>query len=333
MKRLLLTCLAATVLVPPAAAGTFTVGIADPGIGPIPAAERSQLGLGAERRTVTWSGESSFTGELTWTPGLRHFLAVFSGWPRHVVPTTDEERASYCGFVLSILERYPDVRDVIVWNEPNLAGFWGAGPDAYADLLASCSPRLHAAGARVWAPGMSPSTTRGVADFAGRIAARGKHLIDGWDQHDYSAYSLTEKIAAVRAAFGWKVPLLIGESGGTPGYLMRKAYCAGAIGWLNFKLRDDGDWLPTGLEDADGTHNARWSDFVATLAAIRSGRVGCQAAGSPPSPASTPPPTRSAIYSRAARHVQYVRRKMLSFCVLDETAGWVCPDPHPRRLR
>jgi hypothetical protein len=264
----------------------FQVGIAEPGADVIPSAQVSALGLTVERRSVIYHGESAFSGFLSWTPGLRHIAAVW-GMPASA-PSTEALRARYCGFVASLLERYPQISDVVIWNEPNLAYFWGKGADAYAQLVQACSQIIRSHGVRVIAPGMSPSTTQGVADFAQKIAARGRHLIDVWDQHDYSAYSLAEKVAAVRAAFGWRVPVLVGESGITPAYLMAKAYCAGAVGWLNFKLRTDGDWLPSGLLDPRGAPNSRWSAFQSTAAAIRGGTLSCASAPPPPAPHQLP---------------------------------------------
>lgn len=271
------------------AALAFMVGIADPGAGAIPSADVSALGLSAERRTVEWRGQPTFGGSIAWTPGLRHFLAVSAGVSPLYVPVTDSERQAYCGFVVSILRLYPNVHDVIVWNEPNLTIYWGMGGEAYADLLVACSSIIRSAGARIWAPGMSPSTTAGIAHFASVIAARGPHLIDGWDQHDYGALPpLRERVAAVRAAFGWRIPILIGESGNAFGdnvaSLMAKAFCAAAVGWLNFNLRDDGDWKPTGLERADGSRKASYGSFQREAALIGSGQELCGSQSAPPPP-------------------------------------------------
>jgi hypothetical protein len=271
-----------------ASAGTFHVGIAEPGVGPISAATVSELGMSVERRTVEYHGEASFGGTMTFTPGLRAIAAVWG--QAENAPRTDEERLRYCGFVRSLLERYPQISDIVIWNEPNLAFFWGQGAEAYAELVQTCSPRIRTAGARVLAPGMSPSTVAGVTDFARHIAALGPHLIDEWVQHDYYAdgptNNLANKVAAVRAEFGWNVPMLIGESGEAWGpslsYLMTKAYCAGATGWLNFKLRDDGDWRPTGLEDVNGNRKPAWEEFRRTATLIHSGRYACLPAPPPP---------------------------------------------------
>jgi len=269
----------------PAQAAGFEFGIAEPGVGPISSQDVSALSLAAERRTVIWHGETSFNGELTWTPGLRAIVSVWDDDPDNP-PTTDEARARYCGFVLSILSRYPQIDAVVIWNEPNLSAFWTAGVEAYADLVAACAPRIHAAGAQVYAPGLSPSTVDGVRDFARAIAARGPHLIDAWDQHEYDTYiGLRAKINAIRAAFGWNIPVFVGESQSA---LLGWIYCQGASGFLNFKLRDDGGWRPTGLENADGSPKPIYDYVVDTMAQIRAGTYDCSTPPQPPSPVLPP---------------------------------------------
>lgn len=285
MKFLLVTALAALALAVPANAA-FQVGIADPGSNGI-GADVSALGISVERQTVVWQGEASFSGSITWDAGLRQIVAVSSGYPAFVVPTDAATRSTYCGFVASILERYRSITDVVIWNEPNLSGFWGAGVDQYAQLVAACSPVIHSLGVRVLAPGMSPATVESVSDYADHIAALGPHLIDGWDQHEYDEWTpLTDKVAAIRAAFGWKVPVMVDES--SDSNLMGWAYCSGASGWLNFKLRDDGSWSghPTGLETSTGARKSSWDAFRTTAARIHAGTYSC-----PSAPPAAPPAT------------------------------------------
>lgn len=238
-------------LVSQADGSTFKLGIADPGRSEIPASTVSSLGLAVERRSVVWSGEAVFSGQLNPTSGLRTFVAVYGGYPTPFVPADNSARLRYCGFVVSILERYPQIHDVVVWNEPS-SSFWGIGPDSYARLVAACSPLIRAHSARVWAPGMNPSEDQRLYNWAWTIAHYGKHLIDGWDQHLYAGHkgSIAQTIYLVRSVFGWKVPVLVGESGSYRSSqpadvrtMIRNAYCAGASGWMNFKLRDGDKWL------------------------------------------------------------------------------------------
>jgi hypothetical protein len=96
--------------------------------------------------------------------------------------------------------------------------------------------------------------------------------------------------------------VLVGES--TNAYLMGAAWCAGATGWLNFKLRDNGDnWL-TGLANINGSPKPAWEDFRSTAAQIRAGSYDCSAPVPPippPGPGPTPIPTHNAeLASRLA---------------------------------
>jgi hypothetical protein len=54
--------------------------------------------------------------------GIRPVVAVYSFSSQ--TPLTDAEREEYAAFAASIPRRLPDVRDVIVGNEPNLNLFW-----------------------------------------------------------------------------------------------------------------------------------------------------------------------------------------------------------------
>lgn len=323
------------VLCASAQAGTFQVGIAEPGAGPIPAADVSALGVGVERRSIIWHGEASFTGTLTLTPGVRAFVTVWGGYSNPYVPTDAAQRARYCGFVASILHRYPTIHDVIVWNEANLAGFWGIGVSQYALLVRDCSPIIRAAGARVYA-GMSPSTVKGVSNFARHVAALGPHLIDGWSHHDYTMASLNDRISAVRAAFGWKVSVLVGESGtiypAGVSALMGKAYCAGATGWLNFKLRDNGNSIASGLENADGSHKASYGAFARTAKQIRSGSYRCSGGVPATKPANSARRLHRAYLSHRRASRDQLRRGFRYRALGCFPAGprqWVCPLPSP----
>jgi hypothetical protein len=62
-------------------------------------------------------------------------------------PVTASSRAEYCSFVSSLLDRFPQIAAVNIWNEANLSYFWkpqfnrngsSAAPAAYEALLARC---------------------------------------------------------------------------------------------------------------------------------------------------------------------------------------------------
>ncbi|MGE5274058.1 MAG: hypothetical protein ACM3QU_09935 [Verrucomicrobiota bacterium] len=170
--RTLISCLAlACLLTGPARAGQgLVVGVADDTLkwSDKPTAQRAltysrDLGLRAVRVTVPWTPGQTRLGVLdrqpvdrmilaTWGGGLRVVLAVYG--KADDAPQTDAQRDAYCRFVASLLQRYPGVRDVVIWNEPNSSRFWrpqfaadGASlaPAAYEALLARCWDVLHAA--------------------------------------------------------------------------------------------------------------------------------------------------------------------------------------------
>jgi hypothetical protein len=114
----------------------------------------SSLGVGAVRVTLDWTpGETFPTGtgrtELQRVGGasqrIRVVLAVTG--PAASPPIDDASRASFCGFVANVLRRYPAIRDVAIWTEPNTSRFWQprkGSAAAYEALLATCWDTLHA---------------------------------------------------------------------------------------------------------------------------------------------------------------------------------------------
>ena len=75
----------------------------------------------------------------------RILLNVFG--PASAAPTNASSRAAYCNYVSSLLNRFPQIREVNIWNEANLSYFWkpqfnrngsSAAPAAYEALLARC---------------------------------------------------------------------------------------------------------------------------------------------------------------------------------------------------
>jgi hypothetical protein len=155
----------AAVLATPAAAGTgLFVGFADDGPkwdGEASAAPARALGASAFRLSVPWTpGESAVSATtasqldtaIANTYGLRVVFAVYAE-SANDAPVDPGRRAEFCAFTRSLIERYPTVNDVVIWNEPNSSRFWapqfnangtGAAPAAYAALLAACWDELHA---------------------------------------------------------------------------------------------------------------------------------------------------------------------------------------------
>lgn len=114
----------------------------------------AQLGLGAVRLTQGWApGETRISAAdaaplargIANARGLRVVLSVYGA--AAAAPQTDQARAQYCGYVRSILQRFPQIHDVVVWNEVNSSRFWSpqldatgqaAAPAQYEALLAAC---------------------------------------------------------------------------------------------------------------------------------------------------------------------------------------------------
>jgi hypothetical protein len=137
-----------------------------------PGSYAEDLGLGAVRVTLRWHDAATTVAptdvadlDRAVATGRRVVVSVYGPWQE--APQTDEERDSYCGYVRDMLEREPQIRDVVIWNEPNLSIFWrsqfdGGGvptsPAAYEALLARCWDVLHAArpGVNVIAPALCP---------------------------------------------------------------------------------------------------------------------------------------------------------------------------------
>ena len=88
---------------------------------------------------------------------VRIFLSVFAERPRDV-PLTEEEARQFVAFTAALARNLPTVRDFVVWNEPNLNGFWQPqfnelGKDiaapTYVGLLARTYDGLKGVSARI----------------------------------------------------------------------------------------------------------------------------------------------------------------------------------------
>jgi hypothetical protein len=118
------------------------------------------LGADGFRITVPWKPGQTEVSErtapglddaVTAAFGLRVVLAVYGDAAD--APVDARRRDQYCSYVRSLLERYPTVDHVVVWNEPNSSRFWSpqfrgdgrsAAPAAYEAVLARCWDVVHA---------------------------------------------------------------------------------------------------------------------------------------------------------------------------------------------
>jgi hypothetical protein len=210
MRPLLVALLALVLAAPAAADRGLLVGVDDDSskwaLRPrAPLSVAKTLGLEAIRVSVRWQRGQSALGndqrvELSraivsaW--GLRIVLSV-SGWAKDA-PTDASSREQFCSFAKNVLQRFPTVNDVIVWNEPNGSFFWRpVSPAKYEALLARCwdvlhayRPRVNVIGASTAARGggkfsMPPATfVRGVGK-AYRASHRTQRIFDTVGHHPY----------------------------------------------------------------------------------------------------------------------------------------------------
>ncbi|HXI66564.1 MAG TPA: hypothetical protein VNH41_01380 [Steroidobacteraceae bacterium] len=291
MYRLLgpaLVLVAAMSLAGTAQAG-FQVGIVDPN--PVPAQDASALGLSWQRLDLIWHGETNYEGALPTAPWLSTVVAVY-GYASDV-PTTPAELAAYASFIGSILDQFPQVRGIIVWNEASQYAhlFWpdGLPLSNYSAILRAVRPVVHAHGALLIGPGMHPMVPAGAGRSIIQAVADGGG-VDVFDMHVYWA-SVSDMVNVVHSILGG-VPIWVTEDGGPdPAQAMRAAYCAGVSIWFNFLLRDAGNWQ-TGLELDDGTPKPVYNQLAQASSQLRRDGYTC------PSSPSVPPPR--AVYPLSA---------------------------------
>lgn len=125
------------------------------------AAAARAIGAGGMRISLNWNrGQSQLSARdratldaaIPAAYGLRVVLVVVGAAAR-LAPQTASARNAYCTYVKNVLDRYPTINDVIVWNEPNKTWMWrpqfdaagrSVAPAAYEALLARCWDVLHA---------------------------------------------------------------------------------------------------------------------------------------------------------------------------------------------
>ena len=112
----------------------------------------ADLGLGAAYVWVHWASGHPLTDEdvasVTDTidalpPDARVVVGVGGPGLRDGVPATPLDattRDEYCGFVRELLERVPELRDVIIWNEPNKTAGWAPQYDGTAPTRRASRP-------------------------------------------------------------------------------------------------------------------------------------------------------------------------------------------------
>ena len=84
--------------------------------------------------------------------GQRIVLSVFAQAGTAGAPQDAAARDTYCGYVRTRSRRYPSIRDVVIWNEPNKSLFWTP------QLAADGSPSPRRATRRCWRAATTCST-------------------------------------------------------------------------------------------------------------------------------------------------------------------------------
>jgi hypothetical protein len=113
--------------------------------------EANDLGVGAVRVTMPWRGlrtsavDDAVLARLDATSGRIRIVFELGGGPGSTPPRTRRQQAAYCSSLGRLLAAHRDIRDVVVWMEPNEPLFWRRpDPAAYEALLARCYDIAHA---------------------------------------------------------------------------------------------------------------------------------------------------------------------------------------------
>jgi hypothetical protein len=183
----------------------------------------SDLNLGYYRVTQGWepgraqpsdSDTASIAAALANAGSQKILLNVFGS--ASAAPRNASARADYCGFVSSVLDRFPQIAAVNIWNEANLAYFWkpqftgkgsSAAPAEYEALMARCydtiksrrpsvrvitsiSPRGND---RPHAPSNVSHSAKNFIEKMGqayRRSHRRARIFDAWGQNVYGSNSM-----------------------------------------------------------------------------------------------------------------------------------------------
>ena len=209
----------------PAFAGTkLVVGVNDdavkwrPGISSI----ANDLGLGYYRVTQGWQpgqtqpseSDAASLAEAVRNAGSQKILLSVYG-SASAAPISAASRSQYCGFVSSLLDRFPQIAAVNIWNEANLGYFWkpqfsrngsSAAPAAYEALMARCYDAIKSGHPNVRVltslsprgndnPRARSNISHSVRNFVSKMgqAYRRSHrrarIFDAWGQNVYGSSS------------------------------------------------------------------------------------------------------------------------------------------------
>jgi hypothetical protein len=148
-----------------------------------------------------------------------------------IYPPLPQYDSDWKAFVKAAVTRYPNVRAIEVWNEPNIATFWSpaADPSRYAAIVSAAHDAVRAAGSKapVLTGGLYPANTTGgnvaAKEFLGQVyATGGAGAFEGIGSHPYAhqapyvdrMWTRLDALRAVRDQYGDSAtPLWITEVG------------------------------------------------------------------------------------------------------------------------
>ena len=196
--------------------------------------EMNTLQTTTNRVAVFWNADApttiqdqSFLDRMIPVAMAHHIQIVFAVYPLKATqaPTTQAAADSFCSYAVTVMQRYPYVRKVIIGNEPNQPRFWQpiwngstpASPAAMEVVLASCYDKLKAFDSTLdmIGVGLSPrgnddpnaasnssiSPVRWINALgdAYRASGRQKPLFDEWSWHCYPNVNTDE----VETGYAW----------------------------------------------------------------------------------------------------------------------------------
>lgn len=200
----------------PSAAKPILLGISDDHAATEPVKALTALqsvGARAVRVVLPWTPGQTELGQAdasrlqravqAWGGTVR-IVALVTGATADAAPQDDASRDAFCSFARSVLVRFPSIRDVAIWIEPNKATFWrpqfaadgsSAAPAAYAALLARCWDVLH--------------QTRSDANVIGpSTSSRGNDRPNARSNVSHSPGAFVRRLGAAYRASGRTQPIL-----------------------------------------------------------------------------------------------------------------------------
>ena len=196
--------------------------------------EMNKLQTTTNRVAVFWNADApmtiqdqAFLDRMIPVAKAHHIQVVFAIYPQKATqaPVTQAAADMFCNYAVTVMQRYPYVRKVIIGNEPNQPKFWQpiwngtqpASPAAMEVVLASCYDKLKAfdPSLDVIGVGLSPrgnddpsassnssiSPVRWIKALgdAYRASGRTKPLFDEWSWHCYPNVNTDE----VETGYAW----------------------------------------------------------------------------------------------------------------------------------